>query len=128
MPSEITTRWINLWEATEAEVAQIDFVLESRNAMKLALRTTRVLVKESAGRIIAFHVLQLIPHTEPLWIAEEFRGTDLAREMANEMVAFMHGMNARGWLCIADSPHAEALCREFKMELVTAPVYMAKGE
>ena len=126
MEGEITTRWINLWEATPDELAQIDFVFGASGFTPLSTRTTRVLVAEVGKRIVAFHILQLVPHAEPQWVSEEYRGTGLAGEMADAMVEFLRSMQSRGWFVVADSPHAEVLCRRHGMELLKSPVYVAK--
>lgn len=119
----VTTRWINLWEATPDESAQIEFIRESRGWTKFSPRLTRLLVAEHAGRIIGFHVLQLVAHPEPQYLDPEFRGRDIAESLAREMNDFLHEIEAPAWQCTADSEHAAKLCETFGMVKITAAVY-----
>lgn len=119
----VTTRWINLWEATPDEFAQIEFIRESRGWTKFASNLTRVFLAESAGRIIGFQILQLVPHPEPHYLDPEFRGQGLSEAMAAEVIRFLHECHAPAWQCTADSPFAEKLCAAQGMVPVEAPVY-----
>lgn len=123
MTTEITTRWINFWEATPEEIAQVDFICESRGWMKFIPRLTRLLLAESDSRIVGFVPLQLVPHPEPLYIDPEFRGIALAETLAMQMNQFLHEIEAPAWQCTADSEHAAKLCEGFGMVKVDAPVY-----
>lgn len=123
----ITTRWINLWEASKEEITEIDFLVESRGEMKLNLNTSRVLIAERESRIVGFAVFQLVPHIEPLWVDESLRGTGLAAELADEVFKFIHAEKVRGAIAIADNPAVEALCKAHDMRVVTSPVYVYVG-
>jgi hypothetical protein len=112
--------------ATHEEWDAIDEVCAARGWMSLNRTLTRVLVATRDGKIVGFHVMQLVPHTEPLYVYVAERGTDLAARLADQMVEFMLSVKARGWLVIADSPHAKKMCEERGMMKVKSPVYVAK--
>jgi hypothetical protein len=131
--NEITFEWIDGPDAkdaprpaTHAEWDAIDEVCAARGWMSLNRTLTRVLVAKRGEEIVGFHVMQLVPHTEPLYVAPAERGTELAASLADQMVEFMLSVKARGWLVIADSPHAKKMCEERGMTKVKSPVFMAK--
>jgi GNAT superfamily N-acetyltransferase len=124
----ITTRWINLWEATTSELAQIDFIIRARGWMKLNPTTTRVLVAESHGRISDFSVVQLVPFVGPLYVSPEHRASGVAERLADETLDFLKTVEARGWMVVAESPHTERLCRERNMRVLEYPVYTTEGK
>lgn len=123
----ITTRWINLWEATKAEITEIDFLVESRGEMKLNLNTSRVLIAERDSRIVGFLVFQLVPHIEPMWIHEDYRGTGLSQQLADEMFKYIHQSKVRGAVAVAENPAVSALCEAHDMHMVEHPVYVFVG-
>jgi hypothetical protein len=112
--------------ATKAEWETIERVCTERNWMSLNRVLTRVLLAKVDGEIVGFHVMQLVPHVEPLWVEEEQRGTGLAQQLSDAMVAFLQSVGARGWVVIADSPHAVKMCKDHGMAKVKSPVYMTQ--
>ena len=112
--------------ATPEEWAAIDDVLIGRGWMSLNRTLSRVLVARRGEKIVGFHVMQLVPHAEPLWIEEAERGGTLAAEMADQMVKFLTEVQCRGWMVTADSPFAEKLCEDHGMKKVESPVYVAR--
>ena len=112
--------------ATKEEWERIDDVCATRGWPSLSRTLTRILLAKRGDEIIGFHVLQLFPHSEPLWVAESDRGTELAMTLADKMLEFLVSVKARGWMVIADSPFAEKLCRDRGMVKVKSPVYLAK--
>jgi hypothetical protein len=133
MADDITFEWIDGPDAKDAprpatheEWDAIDEVCAARGWMSLNRTLTRILVAKRDDRIVGFIVLQLVPHTEPLYVDPAERGTDLAATLADQMVEFLLSVKARGWLVIADSPHARQLCEDRGMQKVKSPVYIAK--
>lgn len=122
-------RWIDGFNATDAEWNRIEDLLASRGWSSLTRSTSRILVAEDDdGELMGFLVLQLYPHTEPLWVRPSARGTDVAAELSNRMVDFLIEIKARGWMVIADSPFAAKLCEERGMRKLEKPVYVAGRE
>jgi len=121
-------RWINGWEATDAEWNQIDNIIYSRGWMTLNKNTSRIRVAEEEGRIIGFFCLQQIPHTEPMYVARKYWGQGVAEKLADDMMEFLKEINARGWVLIAENPTVEKLCLERKMVKVNYPVYISLGQ
>jgi hypothetical protein len=121
--SEVTYRWIDGPTASDADWEKIESVLASRGWMSLNRNGTRILVAERDGTM-AFHVFQFVPFCGPLFVPPSMRGTDIAMELANRMVEFLAEINARGWLVVADSPHAAKLCEENHMTKVESSVYV----
>ena len=105
-------------------VEKVNEILLNRGWTPLNGATARILCAFEDGALAGFHVLQLVPHCEPLWVEASYRGTGLAEELADRMLDFMREMNARGFMVIADTPEAQKLCEERGMKKVTSPVYM----
>ena len=120
----VTYRWINLWEATEQEIAQIDRIIEQNGWITLNLRTTRVLVAEIDSRIVGFSVCQFMPYVGPLYVDRLQRGAGVADTLADKTLEFLREVEARGWLVVADSPHVEKICQDRDMQKVESPVYV----
>jgi hypothetical protein len=127
-PSTVSYRWINLWEASEHEVAQIDKIIAARGWVKLNLNMTRVLVAELDGRIISFSVVQAMPYVGPLFVSSEHRGLGIAEELADRTMEFLRSIDARGWLVVADSPHVAKICEAREMDRVESPVYVYNSD
>jgi len=121
--TDITTRWINLWEATESELAQVEFVRESHGWTPFAYNLTRVLLAEVDGKIIGMQFLQLVAHPEPHYVDPKFRASSVSERLATEVIVFLRECAAPAWQCTADSPFAEKLCAARGMVPVEAPVY-----
>lgn len=122
--SNITYRWIDGPLATQAEWNTIDEKLASRGWMSLNKNTSRVLVAEDEGEIIAFFCLQLVPHVEPLFVSRKYRDTLVAGELANQMQEFLDNHHARGYMAVAENPQVEEMMRVRGMEKIQYPVYV----
>lgn len=68
--------------------------------------------------VVGFVLYQLIPHTEPLWVAPKYRGTGLAAELADEAVKFADAVGA-GYMCLSSSPAVVEIAKEHKMREIT---------
>lgn len=121
--SDVRYRWIDGPTATEEEWQRIDDVLANRGWASLNRQTTRILVAER-GNEFAFHIFQLVPYCGPLYLPRSMRGTGIAEELADQMMAFLVENNARGWLVTAESPHAAKLCENRGMMRVPYPTYV----
>ena len=124
----MTYRWIDGLNATPDEMDQIDTIVSARGWMTFNWPLTRVRVAEEDGRIVAFHAAQLCPHAEPLFVDPAYRGSGVAEQLADDMMAFMVEVNARGWFVIADNPSAAKLCEAHGMRLLDKPVYIMVTE
>ncbi len=117
-------KWIEGEHSLFNEVAA---VIEANKWTPLNRKTTRVLVAIDDGQLIGFHVAQLFPHCEPLWVSPERRGEGdqwIAGKLAAEMFLKMRDFNVRGYMVIADNPVAQRLCEAYGMTKVSSPVYM----
>lgn len=74
--------------------------------------------------VAGFHVLQLRPHAEPLYVRQDKVGTGLGAQLAGLMSDFLRETETEGFMAIADTPEAEKLCESFGMRRITSPVYM----
>jgi GNAT superfamily N-acetyltransferase len=124
MTGDVTFRWIDGPVASQEDWDRIESILATRGWMSLARETSRILVAEHDGELKGFVVLQLVPHTEPLWVAPDARGTGLAESLADQMMEFLVSIHARGWMVVADNPFAARLCEDRKYKRVEAPVYV----
>jgi hypothetical protein len=125
--SDPTYRWVDGPTATDEEWDKIEGILASRGWMSLNRPTTRILVADDAdGSLLGFICLQMVPHTEPLFVRPSQRGTGLAETLADKMLEFMLSIQARGWMVVADNPIAAELCESRGMVKVESPVYIAR--
>lgn len=129
MTDALTFRWIDGPVATDDDWDKIEHILAARGWMSLNRNTTRILVAETPdGKIAGFQTLQLVPHTEPLFVAPSQRGTGLAEELTERMYAFLTEVHVRGFVAIAESRFAEELCEKHGMKKVACPVYVKLSE
>jgi hypothetical protein len=111
---------------TEVEWDAIEAVLAARGWMALNRETTPiVLLAERGGMIVGFLPLQLVPHTEPMYVAPGERGGEVAGTLASMMANMLYASGARGWLVMAENPYVERFCRQYGMIKVDVPVYAA---
>lgn len=123
---EATDKLTFMWlvDGSSPYIHDIDSVIRACGWAPLNDSVAKILCAIESGRVVGFHVLQMFPHVEPLWVAPEHRGTGLAEELADRMLNFMTDIGARGFMVIADTPYAEKLCRDRGMKRVTSPVYI----
>jgi hypothetical protein len=112
--------------ATREEWDTIDEICATRGWMSLNRTLTRVLVAKRDDRIVGFHVMQLVPHAEPLYVNSDERGTELAAQLADKMVEFLTSIKARGWMVLAGNPHTEKLCRDRGMKKIASAVFVTQ--
>jgi hypothetical protein len=123
----VSYRWVDGPTATEEEWDKLEDILVARNWMSLNRPTSRVLVAEDQhGELLGFFVMQMIAHTEPLWVRPSRRGGAIAEELADRMLAFMTEVKARGWMLAADNPIVEKMAEARGMIRVDSPMYVAK--
>lgn len=131
-PNAIRFEWLDGPEsqgprrATEEEWAAIDEILARQGWMSLNRMLTRVLVAYRGEEIVGFHVMQLLPHAEPQWVDMSERGSGLSQQLADQMVGFLEGVKARGWMVLATNKHAEKMCQDHGMKKIDATVYMTQ--
>jgi len=124
---EVSYRWIDGPTATEDEWNRFEDILVARGWMSLNRPTSRVLVAEDEhGDLMGFIVMQLVPHTEPLWVRPSTRGSEVANELADRMLAFMMEIQARGWMLVASNDIIAEMAEKRGMVRETLPVYVAK--
>jgi hypothetical protein len=120
--SQLTYKWLTGQEAIDA----VDHILWEKGWTALNANTSRVRAAfNEHDRCVGFTCLQLFPHVGPQWVADDYRGTGISEQLADDMWDFLKEVECRGFLVIADSPHSEKLCKSKGMVLVTAPVYKA---
>lgn len=127
MAGEVRYRWVNGWEATKEDWDRIEDILATRGWMSLNPNTSRIRIAEDDDGLVGFHVLQMVPHAGPLFVAPRARATGIADKLADDMLEFLTEVHARGWIVIAESEHAKKLCEARGMTLVEHPVYTAGG-
>lgn len=120
---QITYKWLD-----GDDLDQLETVLESHGWTSLNKPTSRALGAFHHEELIGFMVLQMVPHTEPLYIKPQYRGQLIAECLAAQMSGFMESIHARSYMVMADTPEAVKLCEANGMRRVTAPVYMKVGE
>lgn len=118
---DITYEWLD-----GDRLAILDPIFFANNWTPLNHLTSRALVaRTESGTIAGFHVIQLFPHAEPLWVSPEFRNHGVADFLIDCVVAFLNSVNARGFMVIADTPSVAKRCESIGMRRVDSPVYIA---
>lgn len=121
-------RWVEGHACTQEEWDRIDRLLEARGWMSINRETSRILLAEGpAGELLGFHVFQLLPFAGPLYVIPSARGTGIADMLVVKLLEFLAAANARGFIAIAQSKHAERKCIEIGMQPIEAPVYVLGG-
>lgn len=111
-------------DSSSPYMAQIDKVIKRSGWVPLNDHVAKILVALDGDAVIGFHVLQMFPHAEPLWVDPEYRASGVAEALSDRMLEFLTSIGARGFMVIADSPHAQRLCEERGMKRVSSPVYI----
>lgn len=76
--------------------------------------------------IMGYHIFQLVPHIEPLWVAEEYRGGEVTHALVDEMNDF--AKEAAGqFVCVSTSTFSDKLCREIHMDTVPGTVFIGRA-
>ena len=105
------------------DLKDLESVVHERGWTPIPSSSVALAIFDNKG-LAGFHVLQMVPHPEPLWVREDLRSTGLAKELASSMYKFIEETNTTGFMVVADDPVAAKLCELFGMKLVTSPVYM----
>lgn len=109
------------------ELKKIEPHIRAHGWVPLNPALSRALVAFEGNSVMGFVCMSCIPHVEPLWIAEEQRGTGLAEEMTRQMADFLYEVNAPEAYIVASSVHAEKIAEKHHMERVKAPVFYKRG-
>lgn len=116
----VTMRWLD-----GDDLDALEPILKARGQMSLNPETSRAIAAyDSENKLIAFNVLQLVPHPEPLYVDPSWRGSGLAEELAEQMYNFLQVTDTRGFMLVADSPAAVRLAEAHGMRRIESPVYI----
>ena len=75
------------------------------------------------GHVAGYAIFQMVPHTEPLWVAKEYRGGELTHILAEKISDFARE-TAGSFVSVATNEFSEQLCREQKMEAFPGTVFV----
>jgi len=120
---DVSYRWIDGPNASQEDWDRVEAICAARGWASLNRPTSRILVAEVGDVLAGFYVFQLFPHAEPMWVLPSLRGQGVAEELAERMYQFLTEVRVRGFMIVADSPFAEALCEKFGMKRINSPVY-----
>jgi hypothetical protein len=62
-------------------------------------------------RVVGFAPLYLVPHSDGLWIAENYRGTDIAQKLADRIQKIAIASNMKQMICMTNNEFVKRLCR-----------------
>jgi len=124
--SGVSYRWVDGNDATVEDWGRVEDILAARGWSSLNRSTSRILLAEVDGELAGFHILQLYPHAEPQWVRPKYRSTEISATLADKMLEFLRDIKVRGFMVVADSEFAVALCEERGMTKVESPVYIAR--
>ena len=117
-------RWLE--SPTQEEWLAIDSLLEKYKWMSLSPDFSKVEVAElDSGEIVGISCVQAVPMCGPLLVLPKYRGAGIAEKLANDTISSLRGMNARGWIVIAESPHVPKLCEAQGMRKLDSPVFVS---
>ena len=125
MTQEVTYRWLD-YESPDEDWIRVDDIMAMRGWMALNKMTALVLVAEQGEELVGFHVLQLIPHVEPLFVRPSSRGSNIAETLADKMQEYLTDVHVRGYMAVAEHPVVEKICENRGMRRVESPVYTWK--
>lgn len=116
----IEYRWIE-----NEELAILDPIFDEKGWTKLNLYTgTRALCAYEDNKLVGFFVLQLFPHTEPLYVdSTTHNSPEIAISLVRQMVEFIKSINIRGYMVVADTEFAKLMCERGGMQQIESPVY-----
>jgi len=121
----IEFRWLN---DDEVETL-VNPSLAARGMVQLNINpeqpTCRVLGAVADGVVVEAFAFQLISLLGPMIkLVPDFRDNgETGRTLAAKMKEFLEEVQARAYICVADSPISERLCERFSMEKISSPVY-----
>lgn len=78
------------------------------------------------GVIVGFHVLQLVPHAEPIWISPEHRGKVDWRKLNEQLEAPFAAVQAGEFYTFSDSPRVAAMLKKVGYEEMPYKVWRKK--
>ena len=105
------------------EIEALEPMFKQRGWMCLNKETSRIMGTFHEGKLIAFVVLQLVPHLEPLWVDPSYRGAGVAEELVSEIARYIKSAKTRGVMIVADNPGVARLAEHFGMSRILSPVY-----
>jgi GNAT superfamily N-acetyltransferase len=85
--------------------------------------SANIVVAELEEKIIGFIVLQLMVHTEPIYIDPAHRGSGIAEKLAEEAEKLLKEIDARAVVCIATGRAVEVLCEFMGMKRIEGTLY-----
>jgi hypothetical protein len=124
--SEVKYRWCDGPTASQEDWDRVESILAARGWSSLNRPTSRILIAEVDGELAGFHIFQFYPHAEPQWVRPRYRGTEISATLADKMLEFLMDAKVRGFMVVADSEFAVALCEQRGMTKLNAPVYIAR--
>lgn len=131
-PNDLSNPYSFKWLTTDDDAA-LNFVyttIDNLGWQRLPDRSTlftthRILgAFDRSDRCVAFHVLQFIPHAEPLYVDALHRHSHLGLDLARLMYAYLMAEGCRGWFAVAENSGVAKLCEQFGMKKLEYPVYI----
>lgn len=120
----VTLKWLE-----GDDLDQLEPIMRQRGWMALNKQTSRALAAfDDTGKLIGFSVLQLVPHTEPLYVDKEWRGSHLAEELSDQMVAFLGSIDARGFVFMSGNPFTEKIAARYNMKKIDTSLLVKINE
>lgn len=110
------------------ELIILEPIIEAHGWTSLNGKTCRALCAFKGAELVGFHVFQLFTFVGPLWLDRSMRGSGVAEDLVDGMVGFMKSVEARGYLVIADNPHAARMCEANGMRRIESPVYLMQQD
>ena len=119
-------RSIEIRELFGDQISELDGILASHKSQILFPHLAMAKVAYDGDRIVGYHIFQMLPHIEPLWVDPEYRGGDLTHELVKSMDEF--AKEAVGhFVCIATSEFSARLCREIHMDVMPGQLFIGRA-
>jgi ribosomal protein S18 acetylase RimI-like enzyme len=84
MPYSVRDLPVDEWAKVQPHFVEQGVALPSREHAK-------ILVEEDGDRIVAFLVVQFVPHLEPVWVDPEYRGRTHFGRLVQEAITYLAG-------------------------------------
>jgi hypothetical protein len=117
---------IEIKELFGDDLAQLEPILHEQGMTINYPHLAMAKVAYDGEKIVGYAVFQMVAHTEPLWVAPEYRGGELTHKLADSVAEFAR-QAAGKFVCVASSPFVEELCREQHMEIVPGTMFIGRA-
>jgi len=110
-------------EIDPSEWPRLSFIYHSQGDTLPPAEQNRVIVSESAGRIVGMCGLNLVAHVGPLWVDPEFRNQGIAHKLTASAEALIRDLGGKGYLMFPSNAASVRVAEKMGLDLADWKVY-----